>query len=233
MTSTLFFQPGIGQGIEFLTDEEAHHALNVLRLKTGDEISVTDGKGTICHAVVKKLDGKKCYFEIRERQSIPPRPFHITIALAPTKSIDRTEWFVEKAVETGIEEIYFFISQRSERKKVNMERVKKIALGAMKQSGQVWLPQITGMHSFSELLKWNAGQKFIGIVDRGNPLHLKQAAQPKLHYFVLIGPEGDFTPEEARLAMDHGFEKVSLSPHRLRTETAALTACQILNFINS
>ena len=198
----------------------------------GDSIELTDGCGFFYRAMINEADPKKCGFTIIEKKEIPACDFTISIALAPTKNIDRTEWFIEKAVEIGIHNLHLILCKNSERKTVNYERLTKIAISAMKQSGQSRLPLITEMSPFQEIVTHEAGQKFICYVDAANPDLLKTLASPKQNYLILIGPEGDFNKEEIQLAIEKGFKKVSLGPHRLRTETAALTACQMLNFIN-
>ncbi len=201
-------------------------------MQTGDTIELTDGHGFLYHALISKADPKKCEFTIAEKREIPSRDFTIAIAIAPTKNMDRTEWFVEKAVEIGIDKIHLLLCKNSERKSVNQERLHKIAVSAMKQSGQARLPHITEMIPFKEVMSHEAAQKFICYVDINNPDQLKALAKSKQSYLVLIGPEGDFNKDEIHMANEHGFKKVSLGPNRLRTETAALTACQILNFVN-
>ena len=143
------------------------------------------------------------------------------------------EWLVEKNVEMGIDEISFMQCQTSERKNINTERIEKIAVSAMKQSQQAWLPVIHPLKPFREIIQHQADQKFIGHVDASNPHHLKALAQPKKKYLILIGPEGDFSNEELELAQKNGFEKIKLGTNRLRTETAGMVACQVLHLINS
>lgn len=201
-------------------------------MRSGDTIELTDGYGFIYHAFITEADPKKCTFTITEKKEIPNQDFNIAIAIAPTKNIDRTEWFIEKAVEIGIDKIYLLICKNSERKAINQERLMKITISAMKQSGQARLPYVSGLTPFQEIIEQEAEEKFICHVDAANPDQLKYMAHPKKNYLVLIGPEGDFSKEEIQLAIEHGFKKVSLGPNRLRTETAALTACQLLNFIN-
>lgn len=228
----LFYQPGIPQGVHHLDAEESHHAVRVLRLTEGNEIQLTDGKGFFYSAKISKANPKKCEFEISSEQKVNKRNFSIHIAIAPTKNSDRTEWFVEKAIEIGVEKITFLLCQNSERKKINIERIQKIAVGAMKQSQQAWLPEIVDMKKFSEVVKESADQKFIAVVDSTNPAHLKQLAAPNKNYFILIGPEGDFRPDEIESALKNGFQKVSLEPNRLRTETAGFVSVDTLNLIN-
>jgi 16S rRNA (uracil1498-N3)-methyltransferase len=201
-------------------------------MKNLDTIDITDGQGSFYHAQITEANAAKCEFEILNTKSVARRPFEISIAVAPTKNIDRTEWFLEKAVEIGVERIYFMDCQNSERHHINQDRLMKIVISAMKQSVQAWIPEITELIPFKEVLKKKSHQKFICHATNEHPNMLHTAAQKKSHYLVLIGPEGDFSPEEIKDAQVNNFEIVSLGPNRLRTETAALTACQILNFIN-
>jgi 16S rRNA (uracil1498-N3)-methyltransferase len=227
-----FYQPAITKGFLHLDEDESHHAVKVLRMKAGDILFITDGSGSFYQAIITDADARKCAFNIVEQRTLPLRKFSISIALAPTKNIDRTEWFVEKAVELGIEQIHFMQCQNSERKTVNMERIQKITISAMKQSGQARLPLATSIRPFKDILTAQYDQKFICHVDHQNSDQLKSLAIPGKNYLVLIGPEGDFRDEELKQAMEHGFIKVSLGHNRLRTETAALAACHTLNLIN-
>jgi 16S rRNA (uracil1498-N3)-methyltransferase len=228
----LFYQPELILGKNFLDEEESRHAVKVLRLRERDSIEVTDGKGTSYSCRITKADAKKCEFEIVTTIKQPLKSFSIHIAIAPTKNMDRMEWFVEKAIEIGVDEISFVICQKSERKTMNLERIQKLAISAMKQSQQSWMPTIRLVDSFPEILNVKVDQKFIAYVDDQNPDHLKHLAIPSKDYLILIGPEGDFSKEELLNAQQHDFKKVSLGPNRLRTETAGLVACQILNLIN-
>jgi 16S rRNA (uracil1498-N3)-methyltransferase len=226
---SLFYQPGIPAGVHYLDQDESRHATKVLRLRAGDALTLTDGKGGWYTAEIVNPEFPKCTFRILEsRQSKRPE-FYRHIAIAPTKNADRTEWFVEKAVELGIDEISFMLCQTSERRTLNLSRIEKIAVSAMKQSQQMWLPKLSPLQPFADLIKSNADQKYIAFVDRENPLHLKAVVRPGAHCLVLIGPEGDFSIEELQLAAHTGFQKVSLGINRLRTETAGLAACHILN----
>ena len=155
--------------------------------------------------------------------------------MAPTKNLDRIEWFIEKAVELGIERISFFFGQHSERRVLKMERLEKIAVSAMKQSLQSYLPKLDDALSFGELLKTiTEEQRFIAHLPNDEPpVNLAKRATATGQYAVLIGPEGDFSDKEIQQAVAAGFQMVTLGPNRLRTETAALTACQLLNFINA
>jgi len=228
----LFYQPAIPEGAHYLDPDESRHAIKVLRLQSGNPLQLTDGKGSFYEATITVADSKKCCFSIAEKRTISSRKFSISIAIAPTKNIDRTEWFVEKAVELGIEEIHFMLCKNSERKFINLDRIQKIAISAMKQSGQCRLPMCHEIKPFHEIVTIAANQKFLCYVDQKNPDQLKTMAQLEKSYLVLIGPEGDFRQDELDLAFRNGFAKVSLGPNRLRTETAALAACHTLNLIN-
>ncbi|MFN6090084.1 MAG: 16S rRNA (uracil(1498)-N(3))-methyltransferase [Cyclobacteriaceae bacterium] len=228
----LFFQPAVSEGVNHLTADESYHAFRVLRMSPGDDIQITDGKGVFFQATITSIDSKKCGFKINTEKKIPKKNYHIHIAIAPTKNADRIEWFVEKAVEIGVDEISFILCKNSERKVLNLERIEKIAISAMKQSQQACMPILHPLQPFNDILKQSADQKFIGHVDSSNPVHLKAIAKPNKSYLVLIGPEGDFSNEELNTALQAGFEKVSLGENRLRTETAGLTACQTLQFVN-
>jgi len=229
----LFYQPEIPNGVFSLSADESRHAIKVLRLKAGDRIDITDGKGVFYEAQITKPDLLKCGFAVQKTKVQPRKTFLFHIAMAPTENTDRIEWFVEKTVELGIDQISFILCANSERKSLKLDRLEKLAISAMKQSGQAWLPQFTPLLPFKEILTSIAKQKFIAYVDSQNPQHLKSVARTEGEALVLIGPEGDFSPEELQRAQDHGFQKVSLGNNRLRTETAGLAACHILNLINS
>lgn len=227
----LFYQPDLSIG--HLPEEESRHAIKVLRLIEGSECDITDGLGMYARARLIKPDARKCPFEIIQSKFIPRRPFSIHLAIAPTKNMDRMEWMVEKCIEMGVEKISFLHCKTSERTTMNMERIEKIAVSAMKQSQQAWLPLMKPMTPFSAFAKdCQQKQKFIATIDKAKPTHLKALATPHSDYAILIGPEGDFTAEELATAASAGFQPVGLGPNRLRTETAGLMAVTILNLIN-
>lgn len=230
---SLFYLPTISAGVNHLDEEESRHVIKVLRMEPGDEFTITDGKGFFYQARITSIQAKKCAFEILEKKQIPQKDFSIHIAIAPTKNNDRIEWFVEKAIEIGIDEISFVLCQNSERKTFNLARIEKIAVSALKQSQQAWLPKLNSIKPFKELIQDRADQKFIGYVDEHNPVSLKSLALPQKKYLVLIGPEGDFSKEELDNSIVNGFKKISLGGNRLRTETAGLVACHTLQIINS
>ena len=232
----LFYQPRVdsSDSVNLLTEEDSRHAIKTLRLGVGEIIAVTDGNGNRHTAVISQADSRRCQFRITDTQTTLLRSFSIRICVAPTKNMDRIEWFVEKAVEIGIERISFFIGQHSERRVLKLERLEKIAISAMKQSLQSFLPRLDEAVPFSDLLKTvDEPQRFLAHLpasERPSPLAIRAA--PNGQYAVLIGPEGDFSNTELQQAVDAGFGMVTLGTNRLRTETAALTACQLLNFIN-
>ena len=229
----LFYLPEISEGVNHLDEDESRHIIKVLRMEPGDEFTITNGRGFFYQARITSIQAKRCAFEIFEKKQDPKKDFSIHIAIAPTKNIDRIEWFVEKATEIGIDEISFVVCQNSERKTINLERIEKIAISALKQSQQTWLPKLNGIKPLKEILQIPSNQKFIGYVDENNPTSLKSIAIPDKNYLVIIGPEGDFSKEELNNAIEGGFKKISLGDTRLRTETAGLVACHTLQIINS
>jgi 16S rRNA (uracil1498-N3)-methyltransferase len=232
----IFYQPKVGVGNYYLEEEESRHAVKVLRMKDGNQMQVVDGKGIYYTSLITRADPKKCEFNIiKIYKENPDKKHYIHLAIAPTKNNDRMEWLVEKTVELGIDEISFINCQRSERKDINAGRIEKKAVSAMKQSLKASLPQINSTISFSQFIIEKAAQeqKFIAYVDEQIPHHLKNAAASGKQYCILVGPEGDFSPEEISLAQEEGFIPVSLGKSRLRTETAGMAACLVLNLINN
>lgn len=229
----IFYTPDIETSHE-LPEEEAAHALRVLRLQPGDEVMLTDGKGNFHRARISLAAHKRCLVDLLETLPQPPLwSGHLHIALAPTKNMDRTEWFAEKATEIGIDELTFLNCRYSERKVLKTERIAKILISAVKQSLKARVPRLNEMTDFQTFVRQPfQGQKFIAHCHEGRKTPLKDAVRKGEEAVVLIGPEGDFSEEEVRLAEEAGFIPVSLGPSRLRTETAALVACHILNLQN-
>lgn len=230
----LFYQPLISEGTLLLDPEESRHCVKVLRRSTGDQINLTDGKGFFYEAQITKADPRQCEFKIISKVPEPPRDFSIHIAISPTKNTDRLEWFVEKAVEFGVDKITPLLCKHTERVFIKKDRLEKVAVSAMKQSLKARVPVLAPAENFITHVQ-NAGEaeRYIAYVDQSNPHHLKEMAKPGRTYLLLIGPEGDFAPEELELALRHNFTKVSLGKSRLRTETAGLAGCHILNLINT
>lgn len=217
-----------------LPEEEAGHAVRVLRLNGGDEIWVMDGKGTFFRCTITEATKKRCLYNIEE--SLPQTPEwkgHIHLAIGPTKMMDRMEWMVEKITEIGIDEITFLNCTWSERRVMKEERIEKIVVSAMKQSRKGWKPRVNGMVDVSEFIKNTAdnstGQKFICHCHEGEKPLLKDMLKDG-DVTLMVGPEGDFSKEEVELAEKMGFVSVSLGTSRLRTETAGMVGvciCQL------
>ena len=229
----LFYIPGVSGNSIQLDETESKHAIRVLRLEKGEKVNVVDGKGGFYLAEITDANPKKCLLQILDKKTaFGKRNFHLHIAIAPTKNNDRFEWFLEKATEIGIDEITPLITEHSERKVVNTERFEKILVSAVKQSVKAYLPQLNEPVTFKELVKQPGTQKFIAYVDENHRDHLKNLIQKDDNVLVLIGPEGDFSKTEIELALKNGFVPVSLGASRLRTETAGVVACHIVNLAN-
>jgi 16S rRNA (uracil1498-N3)-methyltransferase len=228
----LFYQPA---PVLYLSEDDSRHAVKTLRLGVGDALFVTDGRGTRAEGRITKADIRQCAFRVVGEEQTPARPFFIRICVAPTKNLDRIEWFVEKAVELGIERISFFFGQHSERRVLKLDRLEKIAIAAMKQSLQSWMPQLDEAVPLTQLLPTvtEPGRFIAHLPDGEPPGHLFRQATINGSYAVLIGPEGDFSPTELAQAQQAGFLPATLGPNRLRTETAALATCQLLNLLNA
>jgi 16S rRNA (uracil1498-N3)-methyltransferase len=224
----IFYTPDILEN-PYLSEEESGHCVRVLRLGEGDEIDLIDGRGTFYRARIVQAHPKHCMVEVLE--SIPDEtpPFYAHIAVAPTKNFDRTEWFVEKATEVGIGGFLFVASRHSERKHLKLDRIEKIVISALKQSMKALKPEIGELLDFKKLVMQPfEGQKYICHCNPGEKPLLNTVCRPGTPVLVLIGPEGDFSPEEVELAQENGFQAVSLGDTRLRTETAAFVAAHIV-----
>lgn len=229
----LFYCPGIVQGDDSLNREESFHCAKVLRKKMDDVIDITDGLGKFYSAKLVDLNHKKCSFKIISSELAKKPDNYIHIAIAPTKSSDRIEWFVEKAVEIGIDKISFVQSHYSERKSINLERIQKKAISAMKQSIRAYLPEIDSVKKLDTILKQaTENQKFIAHLENDTTENLQTLAHSGQSYMTLIGPEGGFSDEELKAAKQHDFKVVKIGNYRLRTETAGVVACSILNQLN-
>jgi len=232
----LFYTPDIdpSHAQYFLSEEESKHAIRVLRLNMGDEMQLIDGRGGLYTAEIKDPHPKRTILQITSAiQGFNKRDHYLHIAIAPTKNIERLEWFLEKATEIGIDEISLIICQRSERKEAKTDRLNKIITSAIKQSIKAYHPVLNEPEPLAKLLARNFdGQKFIAHCDAGEKLNLKDTIIPQGKYLILIGPEGDFTPKEIDEALNNDFKAITLGESRLRTETAALEACFEINFLN-
>jgi 16S rRNA (uracil1498-N3)-methyltransferase len=226
----LFYQPELQNGSLELSDEETRHAVRVLRLNTGDEIELTDGLGVHAKAVITEISKRNCVFNILE-QTKEEQPTLPKIAIAPTKSIDRYEWFLEKAVEIGVSEIYPILCSNSERRIIKHDRSEKVLLAAMKQSQRNWLPKLHELTSINEFILSAKEPLLIAHCRDGEKAPLSKKVQPDS--WILIGPEGDFSIEEIELAMSKNAIPIDLGKSRLRTETAGIMALSVMNFMNS
>jgi 16S rRNA (uracil1498-N3)-methyltransferase len=230
-----FYSPNISRGCFYLDAEEAKHCVRVLRKKPGDQIIVLDGKGSLYTCTITEIQGKIVNFEILNIQKAEIPSCDIHIAIAPTKNIERIEWFLEKSIEVGVQRISYLLCDNSERKRVNMTRMMKKAISAIKQSQNPYLPVINDMIPFSDFINNDDkdSRKLICHAERGKTAFLLQAIEKRPAYQIVIGPEGDFTKDELLMAEKAGFTPVSLGRTRLRTETAGLVACILLNALNA
>lgn len=228
-----FYAPDASSSIE-LPEEEATHAIRVLRLQPGDEIMLMDGCGTYYRAEVTLATGKKCMYRIVETMPQERQwKGKLHIGIAPTKMIDRIEWMLEKATEIGLDGITFLNCRFSERRVVKTPRLDKIAISATKQSHKAWKPEVNEMVSFEQFVKQPfSGLKFIAHcyeeVDRTYLYDELQQANGDEDVIVLIGPEGDFSIDEVHMAVEAGFKSIHLGKSRLRTETAGLSALMMM-----
>lgn len=225
-----FFVPGAEHHEVPLSEEEAGHALRVLRLKQGDRVRLVDGKGVRAEAELHIVGRHAANARIIERTRVPrERPCSVHLAVAPTKHIDRFEWLLEKATEIGVDRITPVITARTERQHLRPDRMEKVLIAAMKQSQRAWLPVLDAPLPLRDLYGHAATQRFFGWCE-GEHAALMQVYTPTSDALVLIGPEGDFTAQEADELRNAGFRAVSLGGARLRTETAALAAVTWMSF---
>jgi 16S rRNA (uracil1498-N3)-methyltransferase len=232
----LFFTPDIDPSNTqyFLNEEESKHCIRVLRLEAGNEVQLIDGKGGFYTAIIQDANPKKTSLHINSViTEFNKRNHYLHIAIAPTKNIERLEWFLEKATEIGIDEISLIICKHSERKEVKIDRLNKIITAAIKQSIKGYHPVLNTPLNFNQLLaKPFQGQKFIAHCGNSDKINLKDQLITQGQYLILIGPEGDFTTNEIEDALHSDFKAITLGQSRLRTETAALEACFEVNFLN-
>ena len=217
-----------------LTPDESKHCIKVLRLKKGDRVQLMNGLGSIFEAVIGIPDPKACILDIVKEEQFPNlRSYQLTIAIAPTKNMDRFEWFVEKATEIGIDNILPILCKHSERKELKLDRLEKRLVSAMKPSGQTYLPELSRLTPFAEVVSRPfEGDKLIAHCVAGEKHSLKNVVSPGKNVLLLIGPEGDFDPSEIKLALEKGFLPVSLGESRLRTETAGIVGCHTVFLVN-
>lgn len=230
----LFYAPDLSYDDLILDSEESRHCARVMRHRKGDEVRVTDGKGTMATSVVVENDPGKCILRVTGRKKLSPGPGSLlTMAVSPTKNQTRFEWFIEKSVEIGIGRIIPFMGEHSERLRLRHDRLKRLSLAAMKQSLRAHLPVIEEMTDFKSLISREiSGSRYIAHIAPEPVPHLLDLYKKDSEVVILIGPEGDFSPDEVDDAKNSGFHLINLGPNRLRTETAALAACLMVNMAN-
>lgn len=232
----LFYTPDLSGKQYTLNEQESKHCVRVLRLGVGDKIQLIDGKGGFYEAEIDDARPKACSVVIvSEQQEFGKRDFRLHMAVAPTKNIDRTEWFLEKATEIGVDEITPLLCQRSERKVIKAERLEKVITSAVKQSLKAYHPVLNELTAFKKFVGQSFdGRKFIAHCESSDTEkpHLFKTLSANQDVLLLVGPEGDFSPEEIELAKANGFEEISLGEARLRTETAGVAGVHIVNLAN-
>ncbi len=232
-----FYAPEIADGNFTLDAIQSKHCVQVLRHQQGDSIYLVDGKGTLYEALISDANSKRCKYQVKSKtEAYEAMPFELHIAIAPTKNSSRLEWFLEKATEIGISTITPIFTQHSERRKLRTERLQKILITAMKQSGKAYLPQLNEPIKLSQFLKKEAlfsqyQSKTIAYVPE-NGEHLKSVYQKQQNALILVGPEGGFHASEVAQCEQKGFKAVSLGQSRLRTETAGIVACTLVHLLN-
>ena len=233
----LFYAPDIVPPLHTLGEEESKHCVRVLRMGAGDTLHLTDGRGTPFRAQVAAPSPRHCTVQIVETTPDYGRlPYELTMAVAPTKNIDRFEWFLEKAVEVGVTRIVPLLCDHSERRSINDERARRIVVAAMKQSLKAFLPQIDPMTPFAEFVAATVApvRLIAHCAATGQPkAYLPRAIEKGAPAVILIGPEGDFSPEEINFALENRFTAVTLGDQRLRTETAAVAAVVMTSVANA
>lgn len=231
----LFFNPDLSESSTEITftKEESKHIVKVLRKSVGDILHITNGKGWLFKAKLQSTDIKRCMAVMTSKIQQPKRPYHLHLAVAPTKMNDRYEWFLEKATEIGVEVITPIICDHSERKIIKQDRFEKILQSAMKQSLNCYLPKLNGAINFRNFVQQEFnGHRFIAHCHETQRKTLKNELQAKSDVLILIGPEGDFSVKEIEMAIQNKFIPVTLGETRLRTETAAMVACHSVAFVN-
>jgi 16S rRNA (uracil1498-N3)-methyltransferase len=231
----LFYAPELTDQPKYtLSVEESHHAIRVLRLDLGDQVVLVNGLGGWYASKITSPDPKACRVEVMDQEQGLGKPnYHLHVAIAPTKQIDRFEWFIEKATEIGISEITPLICDRSERKDVKTERLMRIVIAAMKQSLKAFHPVIHPQTNFKNFLIQNrTGSLLIAHCQEGEKRWLDEIDADPESVTILIGPEGDFSPNEIEYALHNDYQPVTLGESRLRTETAGVVAVQTVSWLS-
>ncbi len=230
----LYYAPGLQGNTWILSEEESWHVAKVMRYREGDIINLTDGMGNFFEAVLTRIQPKGCEVLIRKTtQDSRHKQWNLHIGMALTKGLERFECFLEKTTEIGIDEVTPLICKHSERDSVKLPRLEKVMVAAMKQSLKAFLPRLGEPQKLKDFIRRPlTGQKFIAYCETGHELELQRHYKKGHDVILLIGPEGDFSPEEVDAAKNQGFSPVSLGPSRLRTETAGIAGCHIINLMN-
>lgn len=234
----LFYDPDFSsdyanRGIYFLNPEESWHCAKVLRMQQGQNVHVTNGKGSLFKGILEHVDPKGCKIRVGEISEQARSNFSIHLAVAPIKNMARYEWFLEKAAEIGIDRITPLICERSEKISIRHDRLVRVVIAAMKQSLACFCPVVDSPVSFNDFVQSAETEgNFIAWCSDQEEQLFGKVCKPNSAVLVLIGPEGDFTTEEVRRAQTAGFIPISLGKKRLRTETAALTACIVVHTLN-
>lgn len=231
----VFYTTEIDQEFAFLSGEEAHHCIHVLRKRPGDIIDLTDGRGRFYKTELTEVKKNTCRARILSyTQQEKNRSYSVHLAIAPPKNPKRVEWLIEKLVEVGVDKITFVICKRSEKWKFNTDRLEKRMIGAMKQSLRSYLPVLEESKLFKDWIQMDLpGQKFIAWVSEDHTSNLSELCVPDQDTCILIGPEGDFTHQEIEEAIQAGFKPTALGNHRLRTETAGLASVLAIHVLNN
>jgi len=232
----IFYTPDIENSATHyeLSEEESKHCIRVLRLTTGKVIRLIDGRGGVFECEIVEAHPKRTrVLVISFNQHSNIRSYNLHMVVAPTKSIERFEWFLEKATEIGVDEITPIICEHSERKDIKLDRLNKIVIAAMKQSQQYFLPKLNESIKLGDFFKENLeGRKFIAHCIDNEKDDLRSSLKHSEHSVILIGPEGDFTPDEITQAIAAEYTPITLGRTRLRTETAGVVACVEVSLIN-
>lgn len=233
----LFYTPDINTSTYTLSEEESKHCIRVLRLVEGDRIYLVDGRGGFYETHIIEAHPKRCMVQVLDvKLNFGKRNYYLHVAISPLKSLDRFEWFLEKATEIGIDEITPIITHRSEKREIKLDRCNKIIEAAMKQSKKAFHPKLNEYIAYNKFINNKVEEDATKLI-----AHCLDSEKKKLSdyisvvpkkYLILIGPEGDFTEEEIVLANNKNFEALDLGESRLRTETAAIKACALVAFIN-
>lgn len=231
----LFYNPFLENTVEtfFFPLEESRHIVKILRKRKGDIVHITNGRGFMFKARILSADARKCQAQVVNGERTVPKRHKLHLAVAPTKMNERYEWFLEKATEIGVDEVTPIICDRSERKTVKLDRMKRIVQSAMKQSLQTFLPRLNAPMDYRDFLSHDLESlNFIAHCAPREKVELKHGAAPNKNITILIGPEGDFSSSELETALGRGYSPISLGNNRLRTETAAIVACATIAMLN-